>query len=105
MMIPSPITSMATVKMMMAFSFDIKAILDCLVGDIKCNLTSTTISCNMTTMTSKDKQRVTLFLNPKLLTHAKAQAVIEDITLTALVEKVLVEYLPEQIVIVKPKLK
>lgn len=56
-------------------------------------------------MTTKDKQRVTLFLNSKLLTHAKTQAVIENITLTALVEKALIEYLPEQIVVVKPKLK
>ena len=56
-------------------------------------------------MTTIEKQRVTLFLNSKLLTHAKAQAVIEDITLTALIEKILIEYLHEQIVIVKPKLK
>ncbi len=56
-------------------------------------------------MESNGKQRVTVFLNPKLLKHAKAQAVIEDITLTVLVENSLIEYLPEEIVIVKPKLK
>lgn len=54
-------------------------------------------------MTSKDKQRVTLFLNPKLLIQAKAQAVLENLTLTTLVEKALVDYLPEEIVIKKPK--
>jgi len=59
----------------------------------------------MTTMEPNGKQRVTIFLDPKLLKHAKAQAVIEDITLTALIEKTLIECLPEEIVIVKPKLK
>ncbi len=59
----------------------------------------------MTSMEPNGKQRVTIFLDPKLLKHTKAQAVIEDLTLTALVEKALIEYLPEEIVIVKPKLK
>ncbi|EKD52760.1 MAG: hypothetical protein ACD_61C00248G0001 [uncultured bacterium] len=54
-------------------------------------------------MATNDKQRVTLFLNPKLLKHARAQAVIEDLTLTSMIEKVLIKYLPEEIVIVKPK--
>lgn len=54
-------------------------------------------------MVTNNKQRVTLFLNPKLLKHAKAQAVIEDITLTDLVETALFKYLPEEIVIIKPK--
>jgi hypothetical protein len=55
-------------------------------------------------MTSNDKQRVTLFLNPKLLRHAKAQAVIEDITLTELVKKALDKYLPEEIIIKKTEI-
>lgn len=55
-------------------------------------------------MTSNSKQRVTLFLNPKLLVHAKAQAVIQDLTLTTLVEKALVAYLPDEIVVKKPKI-
>ncbi|MFZ2152555.1 MAG: hypothetical protein WAV41_00660 [Microgenomates group bacterium] len=55
-------------------------------------------------MTSISKQRVTLFLNPKLLIHAKAQAVIEDSTLTILVEKALVDYLPDEIIVKKPKI-
>jgi hypothetical protein len=55
-------------------------------------------------MSTNTKQRVTLFLDPKLITHAKTQAVVENITLTTLVEKALVKYLPEEIVVKKPKL-
>ncbi|MDP4010107.1 MAG: hypothetical protein Q8P53_03980 [Candidatus Shapirobacteria bacterium] len=58
----------------------------------------------MTTNTRESKQRVTLFLNPKLLVHAKAQAVIQDLTLTVLVEKALATYLPDEIVVKKPKI-
>jgi hypothetical protein len=50
-------------------------------------------------MTTNDKQRVTLFLNPKLLKHAKAQAVVESRSLTALVEKALIKYLPKETII------
>ncbi len=49
------------------------------------------------------KQRVTLFLRPDLLTHAKAQAVVEDRTLTELVEKALIKYLPIETIIKKIK--
>ncbi len=49
-------------------------------------------------------QRVTLFINPELLKHAKAQAIIEDKTLTQIVEKSLIAYLPEKIKIFKPKI-
>lgn len=55
-------------------------------------------------MPKTNKQRVTLFINPELLKHSKAQAVIEDITLTQLIEKALIDYLPEEIKIVKPKI-
>lgn len=58
----------------------------------------------MTSNTSNSKQRVTLFLNPRLLVHAKAQAVIQDLTLTVLVEKALAAYLPDEIVVKKPKI-
>ena len=58
----------------------------------------------MTSTISKNKQRVTLFLNPKILLHARAQAVIEDITLTQLVERAFLCYLPAEIVIKKPQL-
>lgn len=55
----------------------------------------------MCTMTTNDTKRTTLFLNPSLLKHAKAQAVIEELTLTALIERSLTKYLPEQTVIKK----
>lgn len=52
-------------------------------------------------MTKIKKQRVTLFLNPDLLKQAKAQAVIDDLSLTALIEKSLVKYLPKETIIRK----
>jgi len=52
-------------------------------------------------MTIHDKQRATLFLNPNLLIHAKAQAVVEEISLTSLIERALVKYLPKKTVIKK----
>ncbi len=52
-------------------------------------------------MTSNDKQRVTLFLNPRILIHSKAQAIIEGCSLTILVEKALMKYLPKKTVINK----
>lgn len=55
----------------------------------------------MCSMTTFDKQRTTLFLRPNLLKHAKAQAIIEDITLTTLIENALVKYLPDETVIKK----
>lgn len=51
---------------------------------------------------SKDKQRITTFMKPSIAKHAKAQAVIEDITLTALIEKALLKYLPKVTLIKKP---
>ena len=55
----------------------------------------------MTNDNSNDKQRVTLFLNPAITKHARAQAIVEDSTLTALVEKALTDYLPRETVIKK----
>ncbi len=52
-------------------------------------------------MTTIDKQRVTLFINPSIIKHAKAQAIVEEVTLTALVEKALIKYLPKETVIRK----
>jgi hypothetical protein len=52
-------------------------------------------------MTTNKKQRVTLFINPSILKHAKAQAVVDDLTLTSLVEKALTDYLPHETVIKK----
>lgn len=54
-------------------------------------------------MPNKATQRVTLFINPALLTQAKAQAIVEGKTLTELVQTALVEYLPSETVIKKPK--
>ena len=50
---------------------------------------------------TNNKQRVTLFANPSILKHAKAQAVVEEITLTALAEKALINYLPRETIIKK----
>jgi hypothetical protein len=50
-------------------------------------------------MTISNKQRVTLFLNPSLLKHAKAQAIVEETSLTSLIDKALKKYLPRETVI------
>ena len=52
-------------------------------------------------MTSKNKQRVTVFVNPALAKHARAQAVVEETTLTDLVERALIKYLPKETIIKK----
>ena len=52
-----------------------------------------------------NKQRTTLFLNPDLVKHAKAQAIIDDITLTSFVEKALIKYLPKETIIKKKIMK
>jgi hypothetical protein len=55
-------------------------------------------------MTTK-KQRITLFVNPAIAKHAKAQAIIEELTLTNLIEKALLNYLPKETVIKKAAIK
>lgn len=62
---------------------------------------SSTYNCNTSSMTKNDKQRVTLFLKSNLLKHAKAQAIVEEINLTILVEKALIKYLPKETIIRK----
>ena len=52
-------------------------------------------------MTTIKPQRLTLFINPDIAKHAKAQAVVEDSTLTNLVERALIEYLPKETIIKK----
>ena len=52
-------------------------------------------------MTINKKQRVTLFLDPNLLKQAKVQALIEDESLSALIEKGLAKYLPKETIIIK----
>lgn len=56
-------------------------------------------------MTTKEKQRVTLFLNPSISKHAKAQAVVEDLSLTALVERALIKYLPKETIVKKVEIR
>jgi len=58
----------------------------------------------MLSMTTNTKQRITLFMNPSIAKHARAQAVVEDLTLTELVEKALIEYLPQETIIKKVKI-
>lgn len=56
-------------------------------------------------MTTNNKQRVTVFLNPSIVKHARAQAIVEELSLTALVEKALINYLPKETVIKKADIK
>lgn len=56
-------------------------------------------------MTTTKKQRVTLFINPSIAKHAKAQAIVEEITLTTLIERALTGYLPKKTIIEKAKIK
>jgi len=56
----------------------------------------------ISSMTNNNKQRLTLFINPALTKHAKAQAIVEELSLTNLVEKALINYLPKETVIKKP---
>lgn len=56
-------------------------------------------------MLTNTKQRITLFINPTIVKHARAQAVLEELTLTSLVEKALIKYLPKEIVIKKSEIK
>jgi hypothetical protein len=43
-------------------------------------------------------------MNPAITKHAKAQAIVEELTLTALVEKALIGYLPKETTIKKIKI-
>ena len=56
-------------------------------------------------MIANNKKRVTLFLNPSLLKHAKAQAVVEEHSLTILVEKALIKYLPKETILKNVEIK
>ncbi len=68
-------------------------------------MTNTTISCSVSSMTTDDKQRVTIFMNPAIVKHARAQAGVEEVTLTDLVEKALVKYLPEETIVRKVEIE
>ena len=56
-------------------------------------------------MTTNKPQRITLFINPSVVKQARAQAVVEDLTLTSLVEKALIRYLPQKTVIKEANIK
>lgn len=56
-------------------------------------------------MSTIKKQRITLFISPSIAKHAKAQAIIEELSLTGLVEKALIQYLPNETIIKKHKIK
>ena len=55
----------------------------------------------MTSKKEQQKKRVTIFINPAIAKQARAQAVIEGLTLTALIEKALLSYLPKETIIKK----
>ena len=50
---------------------------------------------------ANDKQRITLFVNPSIAKQARAQAVVDEISLTSIVEKALIAYLPNETIIKK----
>jgi hypothetical protein len=52
-------------------------------------------------MATTEKQRATIFLKPSILKQAKAQAIIEELSLTDLIEKALVKYLPKETIFKK----
>lgn len=68
-------------------------------------MTTTTTTCSVCSMTSNNQQRITLFINPSIVKHARAQAIVEDLSLTDLVEKALTKYLPKETVIKKVEIK
>jgi len=55
-------------------------------------------------MKNTEKQRLTLFINPLIAKHARAEAIVEDLSLTSLVEKALISYLPKETVIKKTEI-
>jgi hypothetical protein len=62
------------------------------------------MTTNNINMTTNNKKRTTIFLSKNLLKHAKAQAVVEETSLTDLVERALIKYLPKKTVIRKAKI-
>jgi hypothetical protein len=64
-------------------------------------LTCISNSCSICIMTTTSKQRITLFIAPPIAKQAKAQAIVEGLSLTTLVEKALINYLPKETVIKK----
>lgn len=44
-------------------------------------------------------------MNPEIVKQARAQAVVEELTLTRLVQRALIEYLPKETIIKKIEIK
>ena len=58
--------------------------------------------CSICSMTiKKQNKRITLFINPSIAKQAKAQSVVDEISLTTLVEEALIKHLPKETVIKK----
>ncbi len=69
------------------------------------HLTTSTHRRTILSMTTKNQKRLTLFLDPCTIKQARVQAIVEELTLTAFIEKVLVSYLPKEIVVKKAESK
>jgi hypothetical protein len=52
-------------------------------------------------MTTSNTKRTTLFINSSILKQARAQAILQDLTLTSFVEQALIQYLPKETIIKK----
>lgn len=52
-------------------------------------------------MSTSNTKRITLFINSSILKHARAQAILQDLTLTSFVEQALIQYLPKETIIKK----
>ena len=44
-------------------------------------------------------------MNPSIAKQARAQAVVEDLTLTGIIETALIKYLPKETILRKPELR
>ena len=54
-------------------------------------------------MTTDDKQRVTLFVNPDLVKRAKVRGALEGLTISEVVERALDVYTPKIDTLISPK--
>jgi hypothetical protein len=64
---------------------------------------SMTTNTTNTTNATNTKRRMTIFIKPSVAKHARTQAIVEELTLSKLVEKALLAYLPNEIVIKKTR--
>ena len=56
-------------------------------------------------MTTNNKQRITLFVHPSIVKHARAQAVVEELNFSNFIEKALIAYLPKETIIKKAEIR